>query len=180
MTERSYPFVDGPTTDAEFSAMFRQLFPTSILGFYGSSALAVTADSSGMRCTLQPGTAFVRGHFYKNDAALNQAIAPNASGQPRIDTVALRLEYGAVKSITARVLPGTPGLGAPALVQTETGIFDLPLFDVAVAAGAATIGPGNLTDRRKWWGLEFFRMAGLAVGPTAPDPGEAFLHIKTL
>lgn len=179
MTERSYPFVDGATTDAEFSAMFRQVFPNSVLGAYGSTALSLTADSSGMRVTLQPGNGFVRGHFYRNQDPLALTIGQNTSGQARIDTVVLRLQYGTVKAIKAVVVPGAPGGGAPALTQTDTGTYDLPLWNIKVAAGAPTIGPADLVDRRAWWGLELLRVAGVAVGPTAPAPGDAFLHIKT-
>lgn len=180
MTERSYPFVDGPTTDAEFSAMFRRIFPSSVDGFYGSDALAATADMSGLRVKLQPGTGFVRGHLYRNSEQLSLPVTPNTTGQARVDTLILRLEYGSVKRILARIKPGAAGLGAPALEQTETGVFEMPLWDIGVAAGAATIGPQNLTDRRKWWGLELMRSMGFTSGPTLPDADETFLHVKTL
>lgn len=179
MAERSYPFVNGPTTDAEFSAMFRRIFPSSVDGFYGSSALECIANSSGLRVTLQPGTGFVRGHLYRNSDALELPITANTTGQARVDTLALRLEYGTARKIAAVIKPGTAGLGAPALEQTETGVYEMPLYNIAVPAGAATIGPGSLTDRRKWWGLEFMKAMGLTSGPTLPAASETFLHVKT-
>lgn len=179
MTETSYPFVGGSTTDAQFSQMFAQVFPSSVIGYYGSSALQVVGDSSGMQVKVQPGAGCVRGHFYNSDAVKPLTIGANTSGSARIDTVVLHLEYGAVNSITAKVVQGTPGSGAATLTQTLTGIYELALGDVAVASGASTVSAGNVTDRRPWWGLEMLKMAGLVVGSTQPAPGSAFAFIKT-
>jgi len=178
MTERSYPFVDGPTTDAEFSAMFRLLFPSSVHGYPGSNALQVYADSTGLKVKLRAGAGFVRGHRYVNDAELELAIDANASGSMRIDTVVLHLEYAAVKAINAVVVKGTPGEGAPSLTATENGILQYPLADVAVASGASTIAPANVTDRRTWWGVEFMKSFGLQYGTVEPAANEAFLFLK--
>lgn len=144
MTERSYPFVGGTTTDAEFSAMFRQVFPASVI-----DGLAVSADSSGLQVKLPAGSGFVRGHYYKNSADILLPIEPGASN-PRIDTVVLRLEYGTANSITAKVVKGTASASPtrPALVQTDTGVFEFPLADVPVASGAVTIPAGDVIDRR--------------------------------
>lgn len=178
MAERSYPFVDGATSDAEFSAMFRHLFPSSVLGFPGKTALAVVATSAGMQVTVRGGEAFVRGHRYLSDADQVLPIAP-ADSSSRVDTVILRMEYGAVQSITCEVKQGIPGAGAPSLEQTDTAVYEMPLANIAVAGGAVTIAPAAVTDRRVWWGIELMRSFGIAIGPAHPDPGSAFLSFKT-
>jgi len=144
MTERSYPFVDGATTDAEFSAMFRQIFPASVI-----DGLAVSGDSSGLNVKLAAGSGYVRGHYYKNTA--DDSLTIDAGGSdPRIDTVVLRLEYGTANSVTVQVKKGTAAASPsqPALTQTDTGVFEFPLADVNVKANAVTIAAADVTDRR--------------------------------
>lgn len=181
-TERSYPFRLAPgadpedldpelgfTTDVEFSEMFRLVFPSCVV-----SGLAVFADSSGMQVKVPEGYGFVEGHRYKlTDGPAILAIAANGSGQPRIDTIVLRKEYGTVNAVQLTVVQGTPGASAapPDLEQTATAVYEFPLADIAVAAGAVTIAPGNVTDRRKFWKQAVREALGIFVGTTAPSSG---------
>ncbi|WP_119697050.1 hypothetical protein [Microbacterium halotolerans] len=178
MAERSYPFVDGETTDAEFSAMFRHLFPSSVVGYPGQPGLEVVANSSGLRVELQPGEAFVRGHRFAMDAPVELVI--DAATSVRVDTVILRMEYGAVQSITPAVKKGVAGVASPpTLDQTEDDLFEFPLADIALADGQVTIGPSHLTDRRAWWGIELMKSFGIHIGAQHPDPAAAFLSFLT-
>lgn len=146
MAERSYPFVDGATTDAEFSAMFAVLQGSGVVE---ASGLAVSAASTGLNVKVAKGSAFVRGHFYSNTTIKTLAIDPGDSN-PRIDAVVLRLAYGSTNAITAVVVKGTPAVSpvAPTLEATTDGTFDLLLALVAVPASAATISASNVTDAR--------------------------------
>ncbi|WP_425836931.1 hypothetical protein [Microbacterium sp. PA5] len=159
MTQRSYPFVNGSTTDAEFSAMFKQVFPSAVI-----SGLTVSADSSGLNVKVAAGTAYVRGHFYSSNAQETLAVDAG-SAQARIDTVVLRLEYGSVNDVRLVVKKGTPAASpaAPTLTQTDSGIYEFPLANIAVAASAVTIAPGNLTDRRTYWPAVFKALLALVA-----------------
>lgn len=162
MTERSYPFVDGATTDAEFSAMFRTVFPASVL-----SGLVVSGDSSGLNVKVSAGAGYVRGHYYSSDAQVTLAI-DGGDASPRIDTVVLRLEYGSVNNVHLVVKKGTPAATpvAPTLTQTDSGVYEFPLADVAVAASAVTISAANVTSRRVLYQdafKEFLQIAWAAI-----------------
>lgn len=153
MAERSYPFVNGATTDAEFSIMFDQIIGSGVR--YGSAGedLAVTADSSGLNVKVQTGVGFVRGTFYKNDAIKTLTIAAGNSN-PRIDAVVLRLVYGSTNSITLAVIQGTPAASpsAPTIASSETGTTEFLLAHINVPASAATITSGNVLDKRVFLG----------------------------
>jgi hypothetical protein len=93
----------------------------------------------------------VRGHYYTSDATESLSLATADPTNDRIDTVVLRLDPTA-NSIVLAVKTGTPAgsPSAPALVQTDAGIFEQPLADVLVAATAGV--PGTITDRREFMG----------------------------
>lgn len=152
MTERSYPFDGDDTTDVEFSTMFRQVFPASVV-----DGLQVTADSSGLNVKVGTGMGYVRGHTYQSDA-IEQLTIDAGGAQPRIDVVILRLEYGSVNDIHLEVKKGTPAASpaAPTLEQTDDDVYEFALANVLVPASAVTIAAGNVTDRRIMW-LDAFK-----------------------
>jgi hypothetical protein len=93
----------------------------------------------------------VRGHYYTSDATESLSLTTADATNDRIDTVVLRLDPTA-NSIILAVKPGTPAGSpvAPALVQTDAGIFEQPLADVLVPATAGV--PSTITDRREFMG----------------------------
>jgi hypothetical protein len=147
MTE-TIKFVDGVTySEADQSEWnMRVERPQGIFLDSGLGVLGTTAPG-GMLVRVTPGHAMIRGFLYANDANKDVVIAANASGSARIDTVVLRL-VPTSNICTALVVQGTPGAGAPSLIQVVGGTWDFPLCDVAVANGAASILAGNLADRR--------------------------------
>ena len=112
--------------------------------------LKVSADAGGMRVFVQPGFAIVRGFAYTSDAVEMLAIA-TANTTERIDSVVLRLNPS-TNSISLVVLTGTPGAGAPALTQTDTGVYEFLLGTVTVAGSVTAIGPSAVTDARQFTG----------------------------
>lgn len=106
-----------------------------------------------------------------NDATVNVAIANNASGNPRIDQIVLRVNDSAdagsgTDTPALEVIQGTPSAGAT--LANRTGAAAIPntalkLADVLVANGAVKIENaqiGNLRDPR----------AGLTGYPAAVSP----------
>lgn len=152
MAENYWPFDAGAgasSTETRWRAMAQHWVPG------GSGVLATElnklntfGDSTGLQVKVDTGRAWVRGHFYENDALKTVAIGSNSSGNPRIDRVVVRNDHTA-NTIGVVVIPGTPAASptAPAITQTST-VWDVPLAQVAVANGAVTIAAGNVTDER--------------------------------
>jgi hypothetical protein len=93
----------------------------------------------------------VRGHYYISTATENIVLATADPSLARSDVIVLRLDPDNDEIVLA-VVTGTPGSGVPTLTQTETGVYELPLATVAVAAGAGV--PGTITDRREFMGTK--------------------------
>lgn len=148
MAQTSWPFENVDTTETQFSQMFRNIGE----GVKGSSAgieLKPFGDSSGLQVKVPAGQAMVRGIYYASTASETLAIATAHATLARIDSVVLELDPSA-NSILLKVLTGTAAStpSAPSLTQTDAGIYQIRLANVAVAAAATTVAAGNVTDTR--------------------------------
>lgn len=163
MTFTSYPFDNQDTSENQYSALFRELQSSGVVGAYGDTTLKVTANASAMAVTLSTGSAIVRGFFFNNDA--NYTIAINSPGSAvRYDAVILRLDPAANSIVPVYV----PGAGAtPALTQTDTGIYEILLAVVTVNPGAVTIASTDVAEKRQYVGRNV-RVAPSTNRPTAP------------
>jgi len=183
MAETSWPFHDGvdgtPVLEDQWSYMARQWAATGVVGAPGDANLQVFANSSGREVHVRSGRACVRGHWYRLDAQTTLTIAANASGNPRIDRVVLRLDPSA-DEVTVEVLQGTAASSpsAPALTQTDTGTFEVSLAQVAVANGAASIGSGNVTDERTFTSVPY-TPALSSLRPASPVKGQRIYETDT-
>jgi len=107
-------------------------------------------DTGGRNAVIQPGNALIKGQLWRCDAAVSTPI-PVASAQNRIDRLVLQFNRGATTSPTViqpLVVTGTPG-GSPVeppLVQTPTGIFQIPICSWTSASSGALTG---LSDERQ-------------------------------
>lgn len=153
MTERSYPFVGGTTTDVEFSKFMTPIVGYGVRWTAGAPDLKVSGDSSGLNVKVAAGQAFVRGVTYINDATKTATIAAGGAN-PRIDAVVLRLVYGSVNTISIQVVQGTPAATPvpPTVTVSDTSTTEFLLAHVNVPANAATITAGNVTDMRQFIG----------------------------
>lgn len=114
--------------------------------------LGLTVTQTGVASAnvqISTGAAVVHGYFYELTASQQLTVAANGSGNPRIDTVVLRLDW-ALQTVRLVLLQGTPGAtpAAPTLTQSEGVRWEVPLADIAVANGFATIVNANITNRR--------------------------------
>ncbi len=169
MAETSYPWdgqVAGDATTAPYSAEEWADVQRTLAGIapqrndagiiLGSGAettalegLQVTQNSPvGTSVLVNIGRALVDGKGYKNTGAITIAIAANASGNPRIDTIVLRKSVAA-QTVRAVVLQGTPGASPnpPNLTQSAGVTWEIPLADIAVANGFVSITNANITPR---------------------------------
>lgn len=149
MAQSSYPFEGIDTTETQFSQMFRNL-QDGVNGTYGGTELEVSAGT-GLAVDVEAGQAMVRGHYYISTATESLALATADATNPRLDVVVLRLDPVA-NSIIVAVKTGTPASSpvAPALVQTDSGVYEFALANVLVPATAGV--PSTITDRREYMG----------------------------
>ena len=176
MAESSWPFHDGvdgtPVLEDQWSYMARQWAATGVVGAPGDANLQVFANGSGMEVHVRSGRASVRGHWFLSDAQETLAIAANSSGNPRIDRVVVQLDPSSNEA-TLAVLTGTPGTvpTAPSLTQTDTGVYELTLAQVAVVNGAASISALNVTDERTFTSVPY-TPALSSLRPSSPVKGQ--------
>jgi hypothetical protein len=149
MAEISWPSPDisRAVTDLQYEQMMVGYVPSGLVGSPGDTSV-IYADGGGRNVIIRLGKyGYVRGHpWYSGTSNVNLTIAANTSGNPRIDLIVLRLTRS-TWNVTAAVVQGTPAGSptVPALTQnlTTTGVFEIPIAQVAVANGASVI---NLVD----------------------------------
>jgi len=149
MTQTSWPFENIDTSETQFSQWARNIGE----GVKRNSLdeLEPFADSSGMQIRVSAGQAIVRGHYYQNSAEATLSISASDPTNPRIDVVVLELDPSA-NSIILKVLPGTPASSptAPSIIQTDGGVYQQKIAEVAVGANVFTIAPEDVSDFRTY------------------------------
>jgi hypothetical protein len=167
MTER-YRFFDSGVNDtreytsAEMAELLGKFIRDGVIKGFLENLLVEAQNPVAMGVIANTGGGFVQGRFYKNDADMTLAIPAADATNPRIDRIVVRLDLAADKrTINTVVKAGAPGSApvAPAL-QRDATIWELSLAQVYVAAGAVSIGAGNITDERADTGF-----CGWAVAP---------------
>ncbi|AFU62003.1 hypothetical protein phiHau3_26 [Streptomyces phage phiHau3] len=176
MTITSYPFDEQPVSEGQFSYLFRELQSTGIADSVNGGGFQVIGDSSGMQVKVNPGFALLRGHAVQSTDTEIVAIDA-ASTNVRIDRVVLRLDPAA-NSITLAVVKGTPGGEAPALTQSDTGVYELPLASVNVGVGVATIAATAVTSERRFIGNTVGGWT-TSTRPQSPRTGRLGLNVST-
>ncbi|MGI5530145.1 tail fiber domain-containing protein [Streptomyces syringium] len=150
MAITSYPFDGQATTETEYSHLFRELQTSGVAASADANALRVSGDSTGMNVKIMPGFAILRGHAVRSTAVETLTVSA-ADTSARTDRVVLRLDPAA-NAIALAIVKGPPGGGAPALTQTDTGVYEVPLALVAVGASVTTITAANVEDARPFVG----------------------------
>lgn len=152
MAQSAWPFENIDTSETQFSQWARNI-GEGVKGSSSGTELKPYGDSSGMQVKVPSGFAMVRGHYYSSTTEETLTIATAHATLARIDSVVLQLDP-AENTILLVVKTGTAAStpSAPALVQTDSGIYEIRLANVAVAAAASTISAGNVTDTRTFLG----------------------------
>lgn len=174
MALSSYPFENTNTTEDQYTLLFRNFVDSGIVGDYGDSQYAVTTDGSGLDVQVAAGYAILRGHAVNNDGPVTVTLDAADTANPRIDTIVLRLDPVA-NGINLVVLKGNPSATptSPAYARTSTGLWDLPLASIQVAANALNVVTENITDQRTWSSHRFgvWRNADRPSDPAIGQPG---------
>lgn len=150
----------GPYSAEQWADLYKNLFHALTAG-RGPIIDSGTAPNVGLQVQatapastdidVLPGAALVEGTFYQSSATETLAIAANVSGNPRIDTVVLQKDYVA-QTVRLAVLTGVPAVtpSPTALTQTDGVLWEIPLADIAVASGFASITNADITPRYEW------------------------------
>lgn len=150
----------GPYGADDWQEQYRQVFgdqvsPSTKGPFYSDEqdSLFVTEHdpTPNMSVDVGAGAALVDGVVYWNDAVVNLAIQAADPTLNRIDRVICRLDDTA-QTVRLAVKVGMPSASpAPPTLQTDRNpYFEIPLFQVYVAATVTEILNANLTDERDW------------------------------
>ncbi|WP_326780440.1 hypothetical protein OG481_09850 [Streptomyces longwoodensis] len=179
MAQNSWP---SPTynaravTDLEYEKLSARF---SDDGIYGSpSDTAVVAAGVGLSVDVRANVyGSVRGRAWSSGTtAVNLPVASNSSGSTRIDWVVLRLDRS-TWNVRAVIRQGTPGAGAPALVQdlSDTGLYEIPLAKVTIANGATVV---SVTRAEQYVGTRTRPCTSTTLPPN-PLPGEHAYETNT-
>jgi hypothetical protein len=106
-----------------------------------------------MQVRVAAGEAFVRGHYYQNTAQATVTLGTANATNPRIDAIVLELDLS-LNKIALKAVQGTAAASptAPTLTQTTTGVYQMLLAYVSVAAADTSITAGEVTDARTFMG----------------------------
>ncbi len=169
MAETSWPTVAGSrvVTDDQFELMTASWSADGVDPTVTTTS--VYGDSSGRQVKVRAAfDAIVGGHGYNSGASdTTKSIAANASGSTRYDAVVLGLDR-TTWAVTSYVKTGTPGAGVPPALQRDArgssaGKWEIPLAQVRVLNGTATIAAGDVTDIA-------WRASGSTVLTTSTNP----------
>lgn len=155
MAEISYPFDAGTgaiVTEEDWSEMARLWQDDGVISAnHPGTSLEVTTKAEANTVYVQPGSAYIQGFTYRNTAELPLEFSTNASGNPRIDRVVLRLDRD-TNQISAAIKEGIPASSpvAPDL-DTTYPIHEISLATYEVGAGSSvalvTVADRVLTSR---------------------------------
>ncbi|MEU9404781.1 hypothetical protein AB0E08_03610 [Streptomyces sp. NPDC048281] len=152
MTEISYPFdADNANGGSQVvsQTQWQQMaanWTTDHVDFrltsasYTSAALPLNATVSGRTVTVQAGSAWVGGFYYKLTGTKSLTIADNTTSQGRIDMIVLRLDMSN-SAVQLAVVQGTPAATPvePQPTRQIGGVWEMPLHAATVPANNGTV-----------------------------------------
>ena len=170
----SYPFDDQDTTETQYSQLFRELQDSGVADSHDGPGFAVTANASGLTVFVQAGFAIVRGHAVSSSDTEPVTVEPPDSAT-RFDRVVLRLDP-VQNGIALAVVTGIPNAGPPALTQSDTAVYELPLARIQVDPGVGSIASDKVTDDRRFLGSRIGVWTS-TTRPTAPRLGKLGFNV---
>ena len=115
-----------------------------------STDLQVLTAGNGMGIIVSAGNAIIGNKWFELSSAQSITVANNAAIVPRIDSVIAQMDTrqaGRAGNIVYRTGAAASTPSAPAINQTS-GVYELRLANIYVAAGATSILQSNITDMR--------------------------------
>jgi hypothetical protein len=163
MAETSYPFAEESAgggskmvSQVEWQNM-SHLWASDRIDFqltqnspYAPSDLPFYTALVGSNLVVQPGSAWVGGFYYRNDAPFSVTAPTNSTAMPRIDLVVLRADFvtGAVNIAIKTGLPAMQPV-EPTCQRVVGGVWEMPLWAFRLNSNN---GARTLMDRRRFDG----------------------------
>jgi len=154
MAIKSWPYTnisgDRKTTASDEADGYDIFVGSGVVPGY-LNGLAVTKVAGAMQVSVNTGAAVLAGHRAISDAAATVAL-DTGSAQPRIDIIVIESnENTDVRAAQFVAVKGTPAASPspPALTQTAA-VWQLPLAQILIPAGAANLDGATLTDVRAY------------------------------
>ena len=148
-----YGFFDSINGDRTYNAdqiseYFLKLISNGVFAT-PSNSMQVTA-TSGLNVKVSAGWGFINCKWVKNDNDYALQLDAADTSFARIDRVVLHLDTTSThRCITIEVKKGTPAATpAPPALTRESGVYELSLAQIAIAANATSITQANITDER--------------------------------
>ena len=135
-------------TAEQMGAIFDGIINDGIYQAIGD-AFNVTADS-GMNILVGSGRAWFNHTWTLNDSALSLSVGSADLLLPRIDTVVIEVDRSSgVRANSIKIIKGvkTTNPVAPTLTKSDP-VWQYPLADINVSAGATEITAADITNRR--------------------------------
>lgn len=179
----------GTVQEASFSKMMSAVGGHGLIGTYAGTGFAASRVAGARSMSVQAGACWAPGVYVEMDATTTSpAAAANTSGLPRIDVVAMRIDWVAHTATLVNVA-GSPNANPvpPAYANTSTTLynqpgvkFDIPLRQSLLPSGDADYTAANIAagDRRVWL------QDGTAIQNSAANlpplvPGRLVVHPET-
>lgn len=143
MAENSM-FFDGPEYPAsEFVKYFAQFLDDGI--YTSNNKMGLDISITGLKVTIQPGNAFIKGYMYESDTAVVFDLEESDGILDRIDRIVLRLDIEG-QHMGLRVKKGNLGSNpSPPELVKNTNIQEIPLYQIRANKGSST---GIVIDER--------------------------------
>lgn len=148
--------LDRVYSSDDFASMFQGFWGDGLIP-NSETCLWVEPIENTFAVVVNPGDAFIKGRFYKNDSDTRFTLS-NGNGKERVDLVALRFDYSK-RQVYLRVLEGAEGEGEPSFAQSDK-LFDLLLAKITIPANAQYLTDEMVEDLRgtvncPWINLRF-------------------------
>lgn len=148
----TYGFYNSVNNDRLYDAkqvsrLFEGIINDGVFMSIGTSLMVTSA--AGMNVTIGVGRAWFNKTWTDNDTPFNIAVPASHMTLNRIDTVVLEIDTSeAVRANSIKVVSGVPGTDPvrPTL-NPPAEVYQYPLADLSIPAGAVTIPQGNITNR---------------------------------
>lgn len=149
----TYGFFDSISGDRTYNAdqiseYFLKLISNGVFAT-PSTAMQVLA-TTGLNVKVSAGWGFINCKWIKNDNDFSLQLDAADTSFARIDRVVLHLDTTSEhRYITIEIKKGTPAATpAPPALTRESGVYELSLAQIAIAANATAVTQANITDER--------------------------------
>ena len=145
-----YPQFDRAVDSEVLRKILRKYYTNGVFALNDSTCFLVKKSTAGgLTVTVSPGTCLINGATAYDEAPADLQL-DKGTDQPRIDTIALRLNDNVTyRNISLIVIKGAPEASPkpPALIRAG-GIYDIGIADVYVSANASELSPSAISDTR--------------------------------